>query len=95
MNFSYKQKQDVFANISTASVLPKCKMVCTTSGTTKQAPKPSRTSTEINSHVVHAFPVQLRAKGTKIFTSFFYYYLLFKTLQCTYVYLYHTYKPLQ
>ena len=70
MNFSYKQKQDVFANISTAAVLPKCKMVCTTSGTTKQAPKPSRISTQINAHVVHAFPLRLRAKGTKIFTSF-------------------------
>ena len=30
--------------MSTATVLPKCKMVCTTSGTTKQAPKPSRIS---------------------------------------------------
>ena len=36
MNFSYKQKQDVFRNISTAIVLPKYKMVCTTLGTTKQ-----------------------------------------------------------
>ena len=70
MNFSYKQKQDVFANTSTAAVLPKCKMVCTTSGTTKQAPKASRVSTEINAHVMHAFVVQLRANGTKIFTSF-------------------------
>ena len=26
---------------------------------------------------------------------YYYYLLLFKTLQCTYVYLYHTYKPLQ
>ena len=34
-------------------------MVCTTSGTTNQAPKPSRTSTETNAHVVHAFLVQL------------------------------------
>ena len=41
-------------------------MVCTTSGTTKQAPKPSRISTEINAHVVHAFLVQLQANGTKI-----------------------------
>ena len=70
VNFSYKQKQDVFANISTTTVLPKCKMVCTTSGTTKEAPKPSRRSTETNAHVVHAFLVQLRANGTKIFTSF-------------------------
>ena len=45
-------------------------MACTTSGTTKQAPKPSRISTEINAHIVLAFPVQLRDKGTKIFTSF-------------------------
>ena len=59
-----------FANISTATVLPKCRMVCTTSDTTKQAPKPSQISTEINAHIVHAFLVQLRAKGTEIFTSF-------------------------
>ena len=45
-------------------------MVCTTSDTTKQALKPSRTSTETNAHVLHAFLVQLRANGTKIFTSF-------------------------
>ena len=45
-------------------------MVCTTSSTTKQALKPSRISTETNAHVVHAFLVQLRANGTKIFTSF-------------------------
>ena len=38
-------------------------MVCTTSGTTKQAPKPSRISTETNAHVVHAFLVQLRANA--------------------------------
>ena len=49
-------------------------MVCTTSGTTKQTPKPSRISTDINAHVVHAFPVQLRAKGTKIFTSFVFFW---------------------
>ena len=45
-------------------------MVCTTSGITKQALKPSRISTEINTYVVHAFLVQLRANGTKIVTSF-------------------------
>ena len=45
-------------------------MVCTT----KQAPKPSRISTEINAHVLHAFPVQLRAKGTKIFTLFVFFW---------------------
>ena len=56
--------------MSTATVLPKCKMVCTTSGTAKQAPKPSRISTEIDAHVVHVFPIQLPASGTKIFTSF-------------------------
>ena len=51
VNFSYKQKQDVFASISTATVLPKCKMLCTTLGTTKQAPKPSQISTEIIAYV--------------------------------------------
>ena len=45
-------------------------MACTTSGTSKQAPKPSRISTETNASVVHAFLVELRANGTKIFTSF-------------------------
>ena len=45
-------------------------MVCTTLGTTKQALKPSRISTEINTHVVHAFLAQLRANGTKIVTLF-------------------------
>ena len=45
-------------------------MVCTTSGTTKEAPKPLRISTETNAHLVQALPVQLRANGTKIFTSF-------------------------
>ena len=45
-------------------------MVCTTLGTIKQAPKPSRISREINAHVVHAFPVQLQAKGTKISENF-------------------------
>ena len=45
-------------------------MVCTTSGTTKEAPKPSRISTETNAHVVHAFLVQLQANGTKIFAWF-------------------------
>ena len=45
-------------------------MVCTTSGTAKQAPKPSRISAETNAHVVYAFLVQLRANSTKIFTSF-------------------------
>ena len=49
-------------------------MVCTTSGTTKQAPKPPRISTEINAQVVHAFPVQFRAKGTKNFTSFVFFW---------------------
>ena len=38
-------------------------MVCTTLGTIKQAPKPSRISREVNAHVVHASPVQLQAKG--------------------------------
>ena len=37
VNFSYKQKQDVFTNVSTATVSPKCKMVGTTLDTTKQA----------------------------------------------------------
>ena len=70
VNFSYKQNKTFLANISTATVLPKCKMVCITSGTTKEALKPSRISTETNAHVVHAFPIQLRANSTKIFRSF-------------------------
>ena len=57
-------------------------MVCTILGTTKQAPKPSRISTEINAHVVHAFLVQLRANGTKIsrkvFTSLIFVLFWFK-----------------
>ena len=40
-------------------------MVCTTSGTAKQAPKPSRISAETNAHVVYAFLVQLRATVRK------------------------------
>ena len=40
-------------------------MVCTTSGTTKQAPKPPRISTEANPYVEHAFLVQLRANVRK------------------------------
>ena len=50
MNFSYNQKQDVFASISSATISPKCKMVGTTTGTTKQALKPSQISTEIDAH---------------------------------------------
>ena len=42
-------------------------MVGTTLGTTKQAPKPSQIITEINAHIVHAFPIQLANSGTKIF----------------------------
>ena len=63
VNFSYKQKQDVFRQYKCCYCINKVKMVCTTSGTTKQAPNPSRTSTETNAHVVHAFLVQLRANG--------------------------------
>ena len=64
-----------FANTSTVTVLPKCKMVCATSGTTKQAPKPSRISTVANAHVVNAFLVQLRVNGMKFFTSFVLFWL--------------------
>ena len=41
-------------------------MVCTTLGTTKQAPKPSQISTEINAHVMHAFVIQLRANAATV-----------------------------
>ena len=64
-----------FANTSTIIVLLKCKMVCATSGTTKQAPKLLQISIVANAHVVHAFLVQLRANGMKIFTWFVLFWL--------------------
>ena len=45
-------------------------MVGTTSGTTKQALKTSQISTEIDAHIVDAFPVQLAISGMKIFILF-------------------------
>ena len=53
MNFSYKQINMYFANISTATVSPKCKMV----GTTKQTPKSSWIIAEMNPHIEHMFTV--------------------------------------
>ena len=70
MNFSYKQKQDDFRQYKYCYCITKVQNGLYNLGTTKQAPKPSRTSTETNAQVVHAFLVQLRANGTKIFTSF-------------------------
>ena len=61
-------------------------MVCTTLGTTKQALKPSRRSTEINAHVVHAFLAQLRANGTKIVTLFVLFWFKNRAREVTLVY---------
>ena len=64
-----KNKNKLIA-ISTATVSPKCKMGGTTSGTTKQAPKPSHIITELNVHVKYVFPAQLANSGMKIFILF-------------------------
>ena len=55
VNFSYEQiiSKTYFANISTATVSPKCKTI----GTTKQTPKSSQTIGEMNANVEHAFTV--------------------------------------
>ena len=47
VNFSYKQNKTF---LSTATISLKCKMVCTTLGTTKQALKPSQISTKTDAH---------------------------------------------
>ena len=62
MNFSYKQKY--------CYCITKVQNSLYNLGYNKEAPKSLRISTETNAYVVHAFLVQLRANGTKIFASF-------------------------
>ena len=58
--FLTTKSKTYFANISTATVSPKCKTI----GITKQTPKPSRIIAEMNANVEHTFTV---LNSTKIF----------------------------
>ena len=68
VNFSYKQKQDVFRQYKHCYCIIKVQNDLYNLGATKQTPKPSRISIETNAHVVHAFLVQLRTYMVRKFS---------------------------